>query len=243
MATAEADAHIAAQQQLRAITVLAVANAWENLPNYDRPSVAPFLATVVPLTLAAQRQAVALTNAFLARAIGRGPVAVDVEPLIGAALRAGTPPAVVYERPFVTTWTALARHIPIDEAIAAGRSRATATAAMDVQNAMRHTLRAVGELDPEILGYQRVPDPGACPFCTVIAGRRYLTSQLQPVHPRCGCGVDVITQANRGDFTGLPDNDLTITRDGVTAAVREHGELGPLLVNGDHAFTGPDDLP
>jgi hypothetical protein len=63
-----------------------------------------------------------------------------------------------------------------------------------------------------------------------------------PVHNRCGCGVDVITAANRGQFTGKPSNDLSVTRDGVTAAVREHGELGPVLVNGAHHFSGPEVL-
>lgn len=237
-----AEAHITAQAQLRAITVQAVANAWQRLPNHDEASVAPFLAFVVPFVLAAQRQSVALTNAFLARALGRQPIGLDTSKLIGAAIRAGTPPEVVYRRPFVTTWTALSNHVPFDTAVNAGLERATGAAAMDVQNTMRHTLRLVGEADPAILGYQRVPDPGACPFCRLIAGRRYTTKELQPAHPRCGCGVDVITAANRGDFTGKAENDLTVTRDGVTATVVEHGELGALLVDGTQHFTSQADF-
>lgn len=30
--------------------------------------------------------------------------------------------------------------------------------------------------------------------------------------------------------------------DGLVAEIREHGELGPVLVNADHEFTGPSDI-
>jgi hypothetical protein len=106
-----------------------------------------------------------------------------------------------------------------------------------VQLAMRQTLVDIGDQDDLILGYQRVPDTGACAFCRLVAGQRYRTNQLMPIHAHCGCGVDVITAANRADFTGKAANDLSVTRDGVTAEVREHGELGPVLVDGQHEFT------
>lgn len=231
-----AEAHIQVQARLRALTVQTVANAWTGLAAYNVANVAQFLAIVVPLVLAAQRQSAALTNAYLGQAMGRPPLPLDVTKVIGPAIRAGTPTATVYERPFVTTWTALKKHTPYVEAVHAGQERATASAAMDVQNTMRHTLKLVGETDVMILGYRRVPDATACEFCKLIAGRRYLTSELQPVHPRCGCGVDVITAANRDEFFGKPENDLA----GV--AVVEHGELGPLLVDPAHHFTSEDEI-
>jgi hypothetical protein len=234
----EAEAHIVAQARLREITVQAVKRTWENLPNYDEESVGPFLALVVPLVLAAQRQSAALTNAFLARALGRQPLGIDVSRVIGAAIRNGTTPDIVYRRPFVTTWTALRDHTPYATAVNAGMARASSSAAMDVQNTMRHTLRLVGGTDTDILGYRRVPDADACAFCRLIAGRRYLTDQLLEVHPHCGCGVGVITAANRGDFTGKRENDLAI--EGV--AVAEHGELGPLLVSPTDHFTSLADI-
>lgn len=239
MASPEAEAHIVVQERLRALTVQTVAAAWDGLPNYDEESVGPFLTVVVPLVIAAQRQSAMLTNAFLARELGRGPVDIDVEELIGPAVRNGTPPETVYRRPFVQTWTALKDHTPWEQAVRAGRERATGAAAMDVQNTMRHTLRAVGEADDLILGYRRVPDADACPFCKLIAGRRYLTADLMEVHPRCGCGVDVITAENRGDFFGKRSNDLAIPK-GV--AFHDHGELGPLVGSPDHNFAGPEVL-
>jgi hypothetical protein len=110
---------------------------------------------------------------------------------------------------------------------------------MDVQLAMRQTLVTVGEQTDQIVGYQRVPDPGACAFCTLVAGQRYHTAELMPVHNHCGCGVDVITAETRGDFTGKRENDQTSTvgDDGTVSRVVEHGELGPLLVDGTDHFT------
>ncbi len=239
MATATAEAHIEAQAQLRALTVRGVAVAWDQLPNYDEASVQPFLSVAVPLVLAAQRQSAALTVAYLASVIARPPADVDVSLLVGAAIRNGTPPETVYRRPFVQTWSALRDHKSWEQAVTVGRERATGAAAMDVQNTMRHTLRAVGEETDVILGYRRVPDGDACPFCILIAGRRYLTSDLMEVHPRCGCGVDVITEANRGDFTGKRANDLAIP---AGVAFHQHGELGPLVGSPDHNFAGPEVL-
>lgn len=37
-------------------------------------------------------------------------------------------------------------------------------------------------------------------------------------------------------FTSQPDNEVSGT-DGTVAATREHGELGPVLVDGNHDFT------
>ncbi len=232
-----AEAHIVAQQRLRELTATGVQRAWQQLPGYDEANVDQFLSQVVPLVLAAQRQSVLLTEAFLARELGRLPLGIAFSSLIGAALRAGAAPEEVYRRPFVTVWTALRDDRPRTEAVAAGADRAVSTAVTDVQLAMRATLRDVGDADRHILGYQRVPDGDACAFCRLVAGQRYTTDQLMPIHNRCGCGVDVITERNRGDFTGNTDNDLDVTRDGLTAAVKQHGELGPVLVNGAHHFT------
>jgi hypothetical protein len=250
------EAHILAQARLRALTVQAATVAWQSLLAYNVANVAQWLGMIVPLVLGAQHQSASLTSSFLAAAVQAPAVApaarsvplasaprpMDFTKVTGAAIRAGVPPQEVYRRPFVTVWTMLQEQKPWADAIAAGLARAQATVAMDVQNTMRHTLKLVGDAEPLILGYRRIPDATACEFCKLIAGRRYLTSELQPVHPRCGCGVGVITEANRGDFTGKSENDLAITANGITAAVKMHGELGPLLVDGHDHFTGPDGI-
>lgn len=237
-----AQAHISGQAQLRSFAAASVAGAWTVLPGHDEANVPAFLNAVVPVVAAAQRASVTLTEAYLARAIGRQPVGVNVDRLVGAAVRNGTPPTEVYRRPFVTVWSALKDGKPHQDAVQAGLTRATTAAETDVQLSMRQTLTAVGEANALILGYRRIPDPGACPFCLLVAGQRYRTDQLMPIHPHCGCGVGVITTENRHEFTGNPKNDLSVTAGGVDAAVVEHGELGPLLVDGTQNFTSEAEI-
>lgn len=254
-----AQAHIAANTYVQRVAAAAAFTAWTQLGSYDEEDVPGFLRRIVPVVLAAQRQTVALTVAYLGRAIGRRLVSPDVNTVTGPAIRTattevieasrrgglalapdaiGVPTEVVYRRPFVAVWSDLSAQKPWRDAVIAAGDRVASTAAMDVQNAMRHTLRAVGEREDLILGYRRVPDSDACPFCRLISGRRYLTADLMEVHPRCACGVDVITSENRGDFIGKRENDLVISADGaVKAAVVQHGELGPLLVDADHDLT------
>lgn len=241
--SARADAHIRAQARLRDLTATATERIWRELPAYDEANLDEWLTRTLPIVVLAQRQSVTLTDAFLAQSVGRAPLTPDPAPLTGAGVRAGTAPGEVYRRPFVTVWTALKNGAELDAAIAAGLARATSTAATDVQLAMRATLREIGEADDLILGYQRVPDARACDFCRLVAGMRYRTSELLPVHNRCGCGVDVITGPERPDFHGRYDNDIAATNgDGLAAAVREHGELGPVLVDAAHDFTAQADL-
>jgi hypothetical protein len=232
-----AEAHIVLQARLRGLTQNAVTSVWASLPAYNHQNVDEWLTKVLPIVTAAQRQSVHLTEAYLARALERQPVGVDVEKLIGDHVRNGAKPEDVYVRPFITTWSELKAGKELAAAVHAGLARATSTAATDVQLAMRASLVSIGQADGEILGYRRVPDAGACSFCQTVAGQRYLIQQLMPIHNHCGCGVEPITAANRGDFSGKHENDLSVVRDGVHAAVREHGELGPVLVDGTQHFT------
>jgi hypothetical protein len=140
-----ARAHIITQERLRALVEQGIGTAWDALPGYDEEHVEEFIQRAVPFVLAGQRQAVSLTEAFLSRAVGRQPLGVEHEALIGAAVRAGAPPEQVYRRPFVTVWTALQRGTLWPDAVNAGRARATASAVTDVQLSMRATLRAVAQ--------------------------------------------------------------------------------------------------
>lgn len=236
MNRALAKAHIDGQERLRRAVAGAMGAAWSGLGSYNEGDVPRFLARAVPLVRAGQRQSVALTEAYLARSVGRGPMGLDPEKLL-RQLRNGTPPDEVYRRPFVTVWTALGAGKAWGDAVAEGLDRATSAAATDVQLASRQALRDVGNADEAILGYQRVPDGNACEFCLLIADQRYTTDALQPVHNHCGCSVDVILATERGRFSGVYENDPIKVGENVTAEVREHGELGPVLVNAEHDFT------
>lgn len=230
MSTALARAHITAEARLRALVTQAVGVAWSGLPGYDEDNVDQFLSTAVPIVRAGQRQSIAVTEAFLARTLGRRPVGIVPDEILDR-LRNGAELDDVYRRPFVTVWTSLKENGLYDQAVAAGAARATSTAAMDVQLAMRGTMARVQEVDTSIRGYRRVADPGACTFCQAIDGAFVRSADAMALHNNCGCGLEPIVDANVTP-SPMPDD----------IAVHEHGELGPVLGDPAHDFTGEHQL-
>lgn len=245
---------------LRALAANRVGRAWDALDRYDEADVAAFTSAAVPQVLAAQRGAVAATDGFLATVMRRAPIGLVAADLVGAAVRNGTLPEKVYERPFVNVWRALKDGADIRTAIASGRARAVSAAAMDVALSTRAAARDIGEQDERITGWERVPDDDACDFCLLASTQRYSTGDLMPLHNFCGCTVDPLVGRRGGqvvnrDLLGeLKEKGVTVYDGGesrvfgnvngtdVAAAVREHGELGPVLVDGDDHFTDDDEI-
>lgn len=194
MADDLAKANIAVKQRLMNIIVASVASVWHGLAHYDREQLDQFLATVLPLTAAANAQAVALTEAFLAQALGRPPLGVDPQQVV-AGIRNGVTPEQVYERSFIAVWSALKQGAPWEQAAKLGLDRATSAAATDVQLSFTHTLRAVGTVDRHIGGFRRIPDPTACDFCRAASGQLYHTGDLMPLHNHCITGDSIVSTA------------------------------------------------
>jgi hypothetical protein len=251
------DAHIHMQERLRVLLAATVGRAWAGLPGYDRADLDQWLTTVLPLVEGAQRRSVAITEAYLARALERQPLGLNPADIVGAPARAGTPPDVVYTRPFVTVWTALKAGRGFDQAVRDGLVRATSTAETDVQLAMRSTVAQVGEID-KVPGWERVPDANACSLCLIASTQRYRSGDLMPIHNRCGCGVRPLTAEaghviNRDLYQHLKANgaidqitsqrqrarltEATAATPDLTAQIVHHGELGPVLVDAAHDFT------
>lgn len=227
-----AEGHILVQARLRSAVEQATGRAWTALPAYNEEDIELWLSRAVPVVQAGQRQAVAAVDLYLARSLERQPLGLDADEVIAAA-RNGVTAEEVYRRPFVDVWGGLKAGNRWEDAVAAGLVRATSAAAMDMQLAMRTAVRDIGEADDGIKGYARVPDGGACDFCLLVAGQTYSTADLMPVHNRCGCGVEPITDGPniRSAPTGASNDD------GLTVAIEDHGELGPLLVNAADTFT------
>lgn len=197
---------------------------WRRLPGYDREDLPAWLGQAVPIVETGQRQSAALTNAYLARMMDRRPYGLNIDELIGSAVRAGVPMDEVYSRPFVTTWTSLKNGVSFENATAAGLARATGMAAMDVQMTMRATSSAVSTIDPDLEGFVRVADDGACDFCLAVDGA-YLSDPLaMPLHNNCGCGIQPESEAR-------PDTPLPSSVD-----VNAHGEVGPVLSDPSHSY-------
>ena len=224
-------AHLMTQARLRQIVHGAVATLWQGLGSYNEEDVEYFTDLVTPVVYAGQQQAVALTEAFVARRMKKAAVGLAVGGLTGASVRSGVALYEVYRRPFVTVWSALDKGELWEDAVSAGEARATESAEMDVQLSHRATYDALQQEDPRIKGFRRKANPGACSFCQLVNGAYVKSAGAMPLHPRCGCGLDPIQTDN---FT------VSSTPEGV--AVHEHGELGPVLADPAHSFTGPSDI-
>lgn len=224
MASAVTEAHIVAQARLRAIVERAVTGAWDGLGGYDEDDVAAFTLAATPVVLAAMRQSVVLTDAYLARILGRRPLGIDPVPVI-AAIREGVDPREQWRRPFVTVWTALGNGTAYEQAVRNGLLRSIDMATTDVQLAHRGALQAAQERDAAIRGYRRVADGGACSFCRTVNGAFVKSASAAPLHPGCGCGFE--PELVDRPVTPLPED----------VAVHEHGELGPTLGSPAHDFT------
>lgn len=224
MTSALTRAHLEAQARLRRLAMRGVAQAWTALPAYDEQNVPDFLAAVLPLAAASQRQAALLADAYIARILERQPLGIDPDAVAGAAVRAGADPAEVYRRPFVTVWTALGSGTMYEQAVHAGLARAVKTAETDVQLTQRATLAEVQARDSRIGGWTRVANAGACAFCSEIDGAFVKNADAMPLHPGCGCTLE---PADPAPETAAPSD----------VAVHEHGELGPTLADPAHHFT------
>jgi hypothetical protein len=223
-------AHLHAQARLRQIVFTAIATIWQGLGTYNEADVERFVDAAVPIVLAGQTHAVALTEAFVVRRLGLATIGLDVAHLTGAAVRGGVSPEAVYRRPFVNVWTALSRDVPWEAAVHAGEARATASAEMDVQLSHRAAYGAVQQAEPRIRGYRRRANGGACSFCLLVNGAFVKSANAMPLHNRCGCGLDPV----------IHDATVTSVPDGV--AIHQHGELGPMLTSPDDHFTHESDI-
>lgn len=232
MAHPLAEAHIEGQARLRRLTRGAVERIWGSLPGYDRQNVPEWLARVAPLIVTSQRASVALTDAYLAAYLGRGPLGIDPVRVIANA-RQGATPQDVYSRPFVNVWSALKDGRPWDQAVASGLARAAGSAELDVQLAMRGTAQEVQEAGEGIYGYQRVADADACEFCQAIDGAYLKFGDASPLHNNCGCGLEPLTEPHSLLAAYLPSGEAVED----AYAIREHGEVGALLADPAHEFT------
>lgn len=218
-----ADAQIAAQARLRTLAAAAAVRSWQHLGSWDEEDVPRWLALVVPLLIAVQRAAVTTTDAYVARALGRAPLGIDPLPVIDR-VRGDVSPSVTYRRPFIQTWSAIQAGKPFQGAVEAAGSRIGSMVEMDVQLTHFGTLQALQDADPQIRGWRRVADSGACEYCRLIDGALVLRADASPLHPRCGCGLAVELQSVVP--TPLPDG----------VGLELHGELGPMLVDPAHHF-------
>lgn len=237
-------------------------NAFNNLGSWRDADAVRYEQLMATSLLGLKRQATNLTNAYyraIATDLGQ-PFQVSEIPLSQLetqALRNGVSAATVYRRPFVDLYMALDAGKPMVEAIAAGGVRARSLATTELQLARRNAGLSIRNGNDRIVGYIRtLTGSENCALCYVASTQRYNRGDLLPIHPGCDCGEmpiygnsdpgQVINQQRLdatheaiGQRFGFATNDREALRD---IAIREHGELGPVLTIADQHFTGPSDL-
>lgn len=185
---------------------------------------------------------------------------VDVSAIM-SGLRNGAPTVEVYSRPSVTARTALSQGKPWSEALQMGLHRATATADTDMQLASRAGQFDAMRRSTKTVGYRRVPDGKACAFCLLASTQRYTLKDLMPLHVHCHCSVLPILESkdpgrvvDKRLLNQVKDGGVTVYKKNAAGertkytynhediAVREHGELGPVLTLKSDNFTGPKDI-
>lgn len=164
---------------------------WDTLGSYNRADIDPFLTRALPVVEAAQTQAGALTDAYVAQQVqilsGDTVVPGGIAPgdVVGAAVRSGTAPETVYERSFIEVWSNLSDGVLWVDAVARGGHRARQAARTDVSLSGRRASQIAMGDKAHIVGYRRVLDGHSCRFCAVASTQRYHKADLMPLHPGC----------------------------------------------------------
>lgn len=223
---------------------------WDSLPHYRASAVEDMIEAITPRVTAGQLRIADLTRAYLAqcaRELGWKVVlpSIDQDEIRGAR---GVDPRVVYRRPAVDVYTALAAGKPLPQAAAEGRLRLTQLIGGDMQLAKVHASRQSMRGYPEEGQFYRRVLTGRenCALCVVASTQRYFRGDLLPIHPGCDCDVQPLPPGlavNQVIDEGLLEQVHQITADrlGVSdrggrtpdyrklLTVSEHGEYGPTL--------------
>lgn len=165
--------------------------------------------------------------------------------------RGGRPIVEVYERPAKQFIRELATGGSVADATAAAEQRLTDLVETDMMATARDEIDKVFAALPEVIGYRRIIHPersqsGTCGLCVVAATQFYVKNELMPLHDLCKCTQSPITKTEDPGFTlNREDLDAIYAAAGsslmeelkrIRVEVREHGELGPVLVREGHNF-------
>lgn len=223
---------------------------WDSLPHYRASAVEDMIEAITPRVAAGQLRIADLTRAYLAqcaRELGWKVVLppIDQDEIRGAR---GVDPRVVYRRPAVDVYTALAAGKPLPQAAAEGRLRLTQLIGGDMQLAKVHASRQSMRGYPEEGQFYRRVLTGRenCALCVVASTQRYYRGDLLPIHPGCDCDVqplppglavnqvideDLLEQVHQitADRLGVSDRGGRTPDYRKLLTVSEHGEYGPTL--------------
>lgn len=240
-------------------------NTFTNLGSWRDEDIERFIEQLsVPLTGIKRQTSNAVVAyhekmAGLAEKTFKAPNLADLD-LSTAALRNGANVRDVYTRPFVQMRMALANGDQFTDALKTGSQTATSLARTEVQLSKRKASLFARSANDNIVGYLRtLTGSENCALCYVASTQRYRRGELMPIHPGCDCGempiygdsdpgqvidqqlLDKSHQAveDRFGFSSATGRDAIDYR---KIAIKDHGELGPMLTVKGHKFVGPNNL-
>jgi hypothetical protein len=226
--------------RVREVVSAQVAGVWAGLGVYRDVNVDRFVRVAVPKVQAGQIATARLTAQYLG-----GPVLPRNQIIASRPVD----PRVEYRRPAVKLYTLLSQGVAYAEALPQAARLVADLASTDMQLALRAqsqaSLTAQGHTR-----YRRVlTGREDCDRCRLAALNVYSTVDLLPIHSHCDCTVEPI----RAESPPVDVGSLALSADRAErvaggasleslVAVREHGELGPVVVWASDGFTGPDDI-
>lgn len=223
---------------------------WDSLPHYRTSAGEDMIQAITPRVTAGQLRIADLTRAYLAQCARELGWKVALPPIDQDEIRGarGVDPRVVYRRPAVDVYTALAAGKPLPQAAAEGRLRLTQLIGGDMQLAKVHASRQSMRGYPEEGQFYRRVLTGRenCALCVVASTQRYYRGDLLPIHPGCDCDVqplppglavnqvideDLLEQVHQitADRLGVSDRGGRTPDYRKLLTVSEHGEYGPTL--------------
>lgn len=177
--------------QIVAAATADAANAlWTEIGGLTDLEQQQFATQIAPLVGSAQQVVSQITATYAAQAVSTmtGEIVQPITPDL-SDLRNGTPLVEVYKRPTVVARVGISKGLSFTEAMALGGARASLLADTDVMLSHRKSAYDSFTGFPQVIGYRRVPNVGACEFCQVASVQRYQVRDLAALHPNCRCGV------------------------------------------------------
>lgn len=156
--------------------------AWDGLEGYDDTDIDEFVTKTTHAVATLKSTAVLTAAGYYTVLAGVRPPAIAVaEVTAGPNLR----------EPFISYWQALSGGNSVVDALAIGRSRIEAVTTNLANSAARQTGDLfIAKADLTVHGWERIPDPGACDWCQMVAESTYDSADSADFgHDRCMCAA------------------------------------------------------